>query len=196
MTLGPTASERRARARADLRMGVPVILRLGGTQALAVAAETLSRARLAELLRLGAPVLAITARRAATLNARAYDTDLARLSLPSDVSLDWIQAVANPADDLSNPMKGPFHSERGGTCDLHRAAIVLAKEARLLPSALILPLDDIADAKAEIFQSMGPEDVAVIPADLPQTGRLASLAREAGVGRGGRGSGGGGGCSP
>jgi len=49
--------------------------------------------------------------------------------------------------------------------------------------AAFTSLDDIADAKAEIFQSMGPEDVAVIPADLPQTGRLASLAREAGVGR-------------
>lgn len=44
-------------------------------------------------------------------------------------------------------------------------------------------LDGIADAKAEIFQSMGKNDTAIIPADLPQTKRLASSARNAGVGR-------------
>lgn len=44
-------------------------------------------------------------------------------------------------------------------------------------------LDGIADAKAEIFQSMGKDGVAVIPADLPQTKRLAASARNAGVGR-------------
>lgn len=44
-------------------------------------------------------------------------------------------------------------------------------------------LDDIADAKAEIFLSMGEGDTAIIPADLPQTKRLAASARNAGVGR-------------
>jgi UDP-N-acetylmuramoyl-tripeptide--D-alanyl-D-alanine ligase len=44
-------------------------------------------------------------------------------------------------------------------------------------------LDDIADAKAEIFGSMGSGSVAIIPADLPQTKRLAASARNAGVGR-------------
>lgn len=44
-------------------------------------------------------------------------------------------------------------------------------------------LDGIADAKAEIFLSMGTAGTAVIPADLPQTRRLAASARNAGVGR-------------
>ncbi len=44
-------------------------------------------------------------------------------------------------------------------------------------------LDDIADAKAEIFQSMGKDGTAIIPADLPQTKRLAASARNAGVGK-------------
>ncbi|WP_417513935.1 UDP-N-acetylmuramoyl-tripeptide--D-alanyl-D-alanine ligase [Minwuia sp.] len=44
-------------------------------------------------------------------------------------------------------------------------------------------LDGIADAKAEIFQSMGGDTTAILPADLPQTGRLAASARNAGVGR-------------
>lgn len=44
-------------------------------------------------------------------------------------------------------------------------------------------LDEIADAKAEIFQSMDAAGTAVIPADLPQTKRLAASARNAGVGR-------------
>jgi len=44
-------------------------------------------------------------------------------------------------------------------------------------------LDDIADAKAEIFLSMGKDTIGVIPADLPQTKRLAAAARNAGVGK-------------
>lgn len=44
-------------------------------------------------------------------------------------------------------------------------------------------LDAIADAKAEIFEQLGPDGIAVIPADLPQTGRLADAAKRSGAGR-------------
>ena len=64
MTLSPDQHERLARARADLRMGVPVVLE-GETSALVIACETLTPQRLADILALGGePVLAITARRA------------------------------------------------------------------------------------------------------------------------------------
>ena len=46
------------------------------------AVETLSTARLAALRAFGRPVLALTARRAETLKARAYDGDLARVEVP------------------------------------------------------------------------------------------------------------------
>ncbi|MDV7144698.1 GTP cyclohydrolase II [Tropicimonas sp. TH_r6] len=139
MTLSPSPAERRARARADLRMGLPVCLTAGSDAALVVAIETLGRARFDGMATGGTAVLAVTARRAETLKARAYDGDLARIALPSDVSLDWAQAVADPADDLSAPMKGPFRTERDGSAALHRAGIALAKEARLLPAVLVRP---------------------------------------------------------
>ena len=145
MGFSPDITERLARARADLRMGVPVVLEGG---AIVLATETLSASRLAALRAMGDPVLAVTARRAETLKARAYDGDLARIRLPQDASLAWVQAVADPADDLRNPMKGPLQSERDGSADLHRAAIALAKSARLLPAALVLISDDALDVAA------------------------------------------------
>jgi len=143
MTLAPDISEIVARARSDLRMGVPVVLSGEQGVALILAAETLDAQRLADLRALGgAPVLAITARRAETLKARPYDGDLARVMLPPDVTLAWLRAVADPADDLKTPMKGPLASARDGVADLHRLAIALVKSARLLPSVLVLALPD------------------------------------------------------
>ena len=140
MTLGPTSIERIARARGDLRMGVPVILVGGGQAAMVVAVEALDAARLADLRVLGAPELVITARRAETLKARAYDGDLARIAVPKASDVAWLRSVADPADDLRKPMKGPFQSLREGRADLHRAAIALAKSAHLLPAVLVVPV--------------------------------------------------------
>jgi GTP cyclohydrolase II len=141
MSLGLSIAERLTRARGDLRMGVPVVLTGVGGAALVAAVETLDAARLADLRGFGAPVLAITERRATTLKARAYDGDLARIIPPSDADLGWLRAVADPADDLRTPMKGPLQSVRDGTADLARAALALAKSAHLLPAALIVPVD-------------------------------------------------------
>lgn len=142
MTFAPDITERLARARADLRMGVPVVLN-GGSGAVVLACETLSPQRLADVLALGGePVLAITARRAETLKARAYDGDLARIALPPDAAPAWVQSIADPAGDLRTPMKGPFAPVRGGAVDLHRTALGVIKSARLLPAAVILELDN------------------------------------------------------
>ncbi|MBD3679546.1 MAG: GTP cyclohydrolase II [Rhodobacteraceae bacterium] len=142
MALSPTLVEQLARARADLRIGVPVVLRDSGGGLLVVAAEALGAERLAGLRGLGKPVLAITARRAETLKARPYDGDLARIAVPEDADLAWIEGVADPADDLSQPMKGPLRSEREGSAELHRAALKLAKSARLLPAVVAVSVAD------------------------------------------------------
>ena len=142
MSFGPDITEQLARARADLRMGVAVVL-TGPQSVLVMAAETLTAQRLTDLLALGgAPVLAITARRAETLKARAYDGDLARIALPADATPAWVHSIANPSDDLRTPMKGPFTCARGGDVAAHRAAVQLAKTARLLPAVLVLELPD------------------------------------------------------
>ena len=52
MAFGPDITEQLARARADLRMGVPVVF-LGDAPVLVIAAETLSAQRLTDLLALG-----------------------------------------------------------------------------------------------------------------------------------------------
>lgn len=138
MSLLPTPTERLSRARTDLRIGLPVLLKSAAGSLLAAAAETVSPRRLRDLLDMGPAVLAVTAHRARTLKARIYDGDIARLRLPAEATQDLVAALADPAADLSHPIKGPFNEERGGNADLHRAAIALAKSARLLPAVVTI----------------------------------------------------------
>jgi len=141
--LSLTAEEQVARARADLRIGAPVALisASGGASggALVVAAETLSDARLAALRAAGPEALdlAITHRRAETLRARAYDGDLARVVVPVEADAAWVLATADPSRDLATPLKGPYATRREGPPDLHALALALAKQARLLPAAVV-----------------------------------------------------------
>jgi len=151
--LALTAEEHAARARADLRIGAPVALTSesgasGG--ALVIAAETLSDARLAALRAAGPEALdlAVSHRRAETLRARAYDGSLARIVVPEDADAAWVLATADPSRDLTVPLKGPFATRRGGACDLHALALVLAKQARLLPAAAVASFADAGRVRA------------------------------------------------
>ncbi len=143
MSLGPGTVEKIARLRADLRMGVPVVLVRDGMAALVLAAETMTDARLIEARNLGSDaVLALTARRAETLRARAYDGDIARIVIPPTADVGWLHALADPSADLMTPLKGPCNSVRGGNVDLHRAALKLCKQAQLLPAAVVIAIPD------------------------------------------------------
>ena len=140
MSFLPTTTERLARARSDLRMGVPVILSQGYV---VLAAERLTQDRFESLKSLGAnPVLTITGWRAQTLKVAAYDGDVARIALPSAMGINWVNSVADPADDLNYPMKGPLKALRDGRAGPHRSAIALIKSARLLPAAVIAEIDE------------------------------------------------------
>lgn len=188
MSLMPTLTERLNRARADLRMGLPVVLTDDGRALLAVATEVLSEPRLRDLRALGTPALAITRRRAETLKARAYDGDIARLTLPNDAGCTWLRSVSDPRDDLKTPLKGPFTSLREGPADLHRAAIQLAKSAQLLPAVLTVDLNDglvfaaehgltllpLSDAGPELFRAgeMHPVVSARVPMVASEAGRV------------------------
>lgn len=142
--IGLNVAEQLARARADMRAGVPVALLENGTGLIFVPTESLSRRRLDAFRGLGEPVAVLTARRASTLKARIYDTDIARLAIPPGADENWVQALADPATDLDKPMKGPFHEIRGGDASLHRLAIALAKTARLLPAVMAVSGADVA----------------------------------------------------
>ena len=138
MNLIPTLTETLSRARADLRMGLPVVI--GGW--LAAAVETVSADRAAAMRALGPAILAVTSWRAETLKARVYDDDIARIEVPDGADPAWLRAVADPVGDLMTPMKGPLRSARGGDAQPHRAAIALAKSAQLLPAVLMVPVSD------------------------------------------------------
>lgn len=188
MAFAPTIIEQLARARADLRMGVPIVL-TGVQSVLVLAAETLDSARLRDVMAMGGdPVLTITARRAQTLKARAYDGDVARVLLPDDAALTWVQSVADPADDLRAPMKGPLLAARTGDASAHRAAIALTKAARLLPAAVMLDLPNggafaaehgltalslaLAEPHLHATSPLHPVVHARLPMDVSEAGRL------------------------
>ncbi|MCY4335816.1 MAG: GTP cyclohydrolase II [Litoreibacter sp.] len=182
MSLLPTTIELLARARADLRMGVPIVM---GNQ-LVLPVETVSKERIATLRAASRPLtLAMTAWRAQTLKARIYDGDIARIEVPEDAPLSWMQALADPADDLSTPMKGPLKSLRGGTAEVEKTAITIAKTAQLLPCVLSTPLWPGLDTRE--FTKINPRAaqnalataghlVPVVAANLPievsEAGRL------------------------
>ena len=147
MTFAPDQTERLARARADLRMGVPVVLSEG---VVILAVETLTQGRFDMLRDLGGnPLLTITGWRAKTLKAHAYDGDIARISLPDYATMTWVRSIADPANDLNHPMKGPLRAQRDGPAGPHRAAIALTKAARLLPSVLSIEVFDPVTFAAE-----------------------------------------------
>jgi len=186
MPLAPDQTELLARARGDLRMGVPVVLTAEAGAAVVLAAETVGAARLTALRALGPAVLAITRRRAETLKARAYDGDLARVILPEAAGPGWVAALADPADDLTAPMKGPLQTERAGSASLHRAALALTKAARLLPAALVVPVENgpalaarhgltAVQAAAVAPLAVSPLSLVVsatVPLELAQNSRL------------------------
>jgi len=155
--LVPSLPDLIARARADLRMGLPVVLD-GPAPQLAAAVETLSPARLAAL----GPdvVLVLTARRAETLKARAYDGDIARVAVPADADLGWLRALADPAGDLMTPMKGPLKTLREGDAGPARAAVGLVKTAHLLPAVLMAPLSDAVPGLTHLPATLLPAALA------------------------------------
>jgi GTP cyclohydrolase II len=129
---------------------------------MAAAVETLSTDRLNHFRDYSDHMeLAITERRAKILAARAYDGDLARIKVPSSANTSWLQAVANPVDDLQSPMKGPFIAIREGDSEPHRLVLMICKQARLLPAAILVQIT--SDQAGELpylhrlpIESIGP----------------------------------------
>lgn len=135
--LGPNAEEMTARARADLRIGTPVAVVSDDVGGIAVSSEMISADRLGALRAISDTLdLVITARRAETLQARAYDGDIARLVLDTDMSFEHVHAITDPSFALRNPLMGPFPSRRDGNAAPQRLAVRLTRTARLLPSVV------------------------------------------------------------
>lgn len=187
-SLAPTVLERLSRARADLRMGVPVLFTCMGRSLLVIAAETVAAARLVEFRNLGPVVLAISKHRARTLKVRCYDGDIARIPVPEAADVGWITALTDPTEDLQAPLKGPLIALRDGDADMHRAAIALIKKARLLPAIVAVEVGhgaefahdhglthinlDLAQALIATASPMHLVVCARIPLEVSEAGRL------------------------
>ncbi|MGD1869975.1 MAG: GTP cyclohydrolase II [Neomegalonema sp.] len=190
-----TDEDRRARACSELRRGAPVVIRAeSGVSYLALSAEMLTDEtwRAIQQATRTPFTLAISDRRARTLKARAYDGDLARISIDAAMRASQLRAIAAPAMALEAPMMGPFATDRAGDADPHRWAISLCKRARLLPAALVselkngeefahsydltlTPLEHLDDLSSGIWREVGG---ARVPREVASNSKLRLFRRD------------------
>ena len=141
--LGPTDQENIMRARADLRLGIPILLVGNENNAIIAPLEVLSQTRLDQLKSISKnSFILITAKRAQTLKCPIYDGNFVRLELGLTPKIASLKAIADPSLDLKNPLKGPFKIIRGKSLKLETEALLLLKSAQLLPAAVISPVAD------------------------------------------------------
>jgi GTP cyclohydrolase II len=121
------------------RRGRPVTIGEKGASSLVFAAETLAPAAL-KVLRTAVrrqPVLVLTHARARTLKIRLYTPDIVALNIDPEWDTTRLRAIADPTDDLTFPMKGPFDAVRAGLPSAYSAGVKLAKLAGLLPAVVV-----------------------------------------------------------
>ena len=136
--LGLTNQEFLMRARADLRLGVPVVLGRNGIDVVVAAIDVLRQSRLDQLKSIDEnSFILITARRAETLKCPVYDGNFARLEIGQTPKVSSLKAIADPSLDLKNPLKGPLNVIRERPLNLENNALLLLKSAQLLPAAII-----------------------------------------------------------
>ena len=141
---GPSPLVLVERAAQELRRGLPVLLTgEDGALVLAIAAELATDEKIAALRGWaeGVADLALTHNRAGTLKIRLYTPDVVRIPVTDRLKAEDLRNLADPALDLSNPMRGPFNARREAAPSGVPAAVRLAKIARLLPAAItaVLP---------------------------------------------------------
>jgi len=138
MAIRPNTFEILARARNDLRVGIPIVVE----NTIVASAENIDECKLKKLQGINSLSIAITSWRAKTLNLGTYDQDLVRIDVPQKINSSWVKAIADPSMDLVVPMKGPLKAIRDSNSAIARDAIKLAKEAQLLPSVILVNIDN------------------------------------------------------
>ncbi len=170
--LAPAPAERLARARSDLRMGLPCLAVQGAARAIVVAVESLTQERLAALRALFGPgELVLTANRARAVMTPAASADLTtgpvRIRPPDGADINWFRRHADSAADRRGAPRGPLHMLRDGSPALHDFALRLMKSAQLLPAAILFPLAPGAAL---------PADLELAPVDVMHTADLLAAA--------------------
>ncbi|MBI1180391.1 MAG: GTP cyclohydrolase II [Alphaproteobacteria bacterium] len=133
---------------AALRRGRMAAIRGDSGTALCLAAESVSAESVAEMRRraTGAPMVAITANRAAVLRINPTGDDIIRLPVASHFGARLLRSLADPTHDLDNPMRGPLSPAREPVPDTDRAAVKLCKIGQLLPAAITAPVSGLPEA--------------------------------------------------
>jgi GTP cyclohydrolase II len=155
------------------RRGRAVAIRGAGGTVAAWSLETLTSETFATLRKARAVRIVLSHARARTLKIRLYTPDVAALALPADLDLDSLRAIADPADDLNYPMKGPFETVRDTLPAAYAASVKLAKLAGLLPATIVqgargAPKDAVALSAA---------DILAYDAEIVRTLRIVARAR-------------------
>nr|WP_246332049.1 GTP cyclohydrolase II [Sphingomonas chungangi] len=165
-------SDRREVARAidALRRGWPIVVGEGSAALNLLAVETADAGRLARFAPDGRYDLLLSPERAATLrltNQRPAAVSSAAVRVVQVPWLDFDAAtlLADPALDLSSPLKGPFATKPTGADAAGKAALKLARLAGVLPAFFIRNDDGPGDAPmpatADIFDYDAPGRLAI-----------------------------------
>ena len=130
------------RASHDFRRGRPVQIRDdAGNSIIAVASEMCADQVISRLAELSGnePSIAITHHRARTLKVRLYTDEIVLIPFKFWRTAESARTIADPTSDLANPLRGPYTANRDPVSRASIAAVQLAKIARLLPSAILVP---------------------------------------------------------
>ncbi len=191
LTLSRT--ERVVRARNDLAMGLPFVVRQEAVHALAVGIGTVDQKRFEALKGdLGTPTVVITPHRARAIMSAAAASNLGetpvRIRPPEGAAFDLYQRIADPKFDIEAGPIGPLHVLRSGDSTVHEAALRLAKAAQIIPALALfsvdqdhpilkslaaeqLSTDEVLHELAEQVE-LEPAAVARLPLDIHHTNRL------------------------
>ena len=157
------------------RRGRPVAIREKGRVSLLRAAETITDSSLKTMRRVSrhAPVLVLTHARARTLKIRLYTPEVVALTIAPEFDATRLRAIADPTDDLTFPMKGPFDAVRASLPAAHAAGVKLAKLAGLLPAVVVQNIK----GKPRDTVELSAEDILTYDDEIVRTLKLIARAR-------------------
>ncbi len=126
------------RAVGDLRRGLPVVVDGPDGASLVFPAELLRDADLTLLAKeTGAdPYLILTAERANVLHVLPSGHDVQLVPVKDRFDAETIRSLADPTQDLTRPLRGPFDQIKERPPAYAAAAVALCKFAHLLPAAV------------------------------------------------------------
>ncbi|MFN3230624.1 MAG: GTP cyclohydrolase II [Alphaproteobacteria bacterium] len=136
----------------DLRRGRMVVLYGEKTRFAVLAAECITGDAFAALRRRGDDntLVAMTSNRAAVLRISPTGNNTVIVSMPDHFNSRLIRSLADPTQDLSNPVRGPFVPETEAPSPVLDAAIRLCKLVHLLPMVVVAEIDGPMDGVLEI----------------------------------------------